>query len=381
VSRSISRRALGGALGVSLIAAACGGDDAAQPPLDVGAPLATPLTAVVGFDEPRRWAGRTLRVGLWGGEIQRGIAAAVLDPFSALTGAVVTIFQADYDRLATSVADHEVYLDVVVADLTRVDDLLSGGATQALPPDLVDPVRLGPVPPVSGGMPLYAYAMVGAVRRDLGTPEELPGDWVEWSDLSRYPSPRSLPASPLGTLEIALLADGVARDRLYPLDIERALAKLDAYVASVGEHWWRSGDEAVIWLIQEAVSLAATWHHRATAAVLDGRPIDIVWRDALTVVDYLAVANGSPNLDVASDLIRFALTDEVQSVLGYAAQLGPVVPGAFRHIAPVQARRLPTFPERRDDLILVDRAWWGEQREATATRFDEWLRTRGVATA
>jgi len=378
MSRPISRRTLAAGLGAGLLAGACGGDDDPGPVVDAIVPLATPLAAVPGFDEPRRWAGRTVRIGLWGGEIQQAIASAVLDPFSALTGAVVLTFQADYERLATSVAAGEPYLDLMVADLTRVDALEGAGTTVALPEDLVEPGRLGAFERTTAAMPLYAYAMVNAVRRDVAASEELPGDWLAWADLDRYPSPRSLPGSPLGTLEIALLADGVARDGLYPLDVERALAKLDDLVAIVGVHWWRSGDEAVIWLIQKEVALAATWHHRVVAAQLDGRPIDIAWRDAPTVADYLVVPVGGPIQETALDLIRFALTDEVQSVLAYASQLGPIVPGAFQRIAPVQARRLPTQPERVGDLLLVDRSWWGANRVAVTARFDEWLRGQGV---
>ena len=373
MSRTLSRRTLAAGLGAGLIAGACGGDDVVGPVVDEILPLATPLAAVPGFDEPRRWASRTVRIGLWGGEIQQAIASAVLDPFSALTGAVVLTFQADYDRFATSVAAGEPYLDLMVADLTRVDALEAAGTTLTLPEELVEPTRLAPFERMTAAMPLYAYAMVNAVRRDLAAPEELPGDWLAWADLDRYPSPRSLPGSPLGTLEIALLMDGVDRDELYPLDVERALAKLDALVATVGEHWWRSGDEAVIWLIQQEVALVATWHHRVVAAQLDGRPIDIAWRDAPSVADYLVVPAGSPIQETAFDLIRFALTDEVQSVLAYASQLGPVVPGAFRHLSPAQARRLPTQPERTDDLVLVDRDWWGDNRAAVTLRFDQWL--------
>lgn len=381
MSRPISRRTLAAGLGAGLLAGACGGDDDPGPVVDAIVPLATPLVAVPGFDEPRRWAGRTVRIGLWGGEIQQAIASAVLDPFSALTGAVVLTFQADYERLATSVAAGEPYLDLMVADLTRVDALETAGTTLALPGDLVESARLDPFVRTTGAVPLYAYAMVNAVRRDLAAPEELPMDWLAWADLDRYPSPRSLPGSPLGTLEIALLADGVGRDGLYPLDVERALGKLDDLVASVGEHWWSSGDEAVIWLIQQEVTLAATWHHRVVAAQRDGRPIDIAWRDAPAVADYLVLPVGGPIEETALDLVRFALTDEVQSVLAYASQLGPVVPGAFQRIAPTQARRLPTQPERIGDLLLVDRSWWGDNLATASARFDEWLQSKGVVLA
>jgi putative spermidine/putrescine transport system substrate-binding protein len=43
----------------------------------------------------------------------------------------------------------------------------------------------------------------------------------------RFPGPRSLRNHPVDNLEFALLADGAAMDKLYPIDMDRAFRKLD----------------------------------------------------------------------------------------------------------------------------------------------------------
>jgi len=54
-----------------------------------------------------------------------------------------------------------------------------------------------------------------------------PRSWADFYNVRDFPGRRSLPRNPIHTLEGALLADGVAPSELYPLDVERAFAKLD----------------------------------------------------------------------------------------------------------------------------------------------------------
>jgi putative spermidine/putrescine transport system substrate-binding protein len=46
-------------------------------------------------------------------------------------------------------------------------------------------------------------------------------------DGKRFPRSRVLRARPQKTLEIALMAEAVAQERLYPLDVDRAFRLLD----------------------------------------------------------------------------------------------------------------------------------------------------------
>ena len=54
-----------------------------------------------------------------------------------------------------------------------------------------------------------------------------PNTWADMFDLKRFPGRRMMPKDPRGMLEVALLADGVSKDNLYPLDLDRAFRKLN----------------------------------------------------------------------------------------------------------------------------------------------------------
>ncbi len=62
-----------------------------------------------------------------------------------------------------------------------------------------------------------------------------PQSWTDFFDTAKFPGPRSLPDT--GDREwwvplAALLADGVAPDKAFPMDIDRAYKKLDALKAA-----------------------------------------------------------------------------------------------------------------------------------------------------
>jgi len=71
-----------------------------------------------------------------------------------------------------------------------------------------------------------------------------PSSWADFWDVKKFPGSRSLCLSDSPrTLIFALLADGVPRDQLYPLDIDRAFKKLDQIKPHV-KVWWREGTQS-----------------------------------------------------------------------------------------------------------------------------------------
>ena len=61
--------------------------------------------------------------------------------------------------------------------------------------------------------------------------EKFPGNRGAYSDVARM-------------APFALLADGVPKDKLYPLDVDRAFKKLDELKPHV-KVWWKRGSQSV----------------------------------------------------------------------------------------------------------------------------------------
>ncbi|WP_051535590.1 extracellular solute-binding protein [Asaia platycodi] len=82
---------------------------------------------------------------------------------------------------------------------------------------------------------------------DRGRLGEAAPDWGDFWDIARHPGKRALRLDPRGTLEIALMADGVAPRDVYnvlssPAGVDRAFRKLDQLRPYLV--WWRTAEEA-----------------------------------------------------------------------------------------------------------------------------------------
>src|SRR5262249_10168466 len=120
-------------------------------------------------------------------------------------------------------------------DVVQVDDrALSRGVREELflPIDYVA-VRKGDLLPQAAhefgvGTDVHAIAL-GWNPSKLPEGSPAPKSWSDFWDVKKYPGGRSLPKSPRSTLEIALMADGVAPKDVYEngkLDVDRAFRKL-----------------------------------------------------------------------------------------------------------------------------------------------------------
>ena len=75
------------------------------------------------------------------------------------------------------------------------------------------------------------YGVVLGYNTDA-TAGQVPEGWADFFDTAKFPGKRGFwDYSAGGIFEFALLADGVAPADLYPLDLERATAKLDTITA------------------------------------------------------------------------------------------------------------------------------------------------------
>lgn len=111
-----------------------------------------------------------------------------------------------------------------------------------------------------------------------------------------------------GTLEIALMADGVPRDQVYPIDTDRALAKLDTIKKDIV--WWESGEQVQNLLRSGECDIAIVWHGSVVTLAQEKQPIAMAWGDAVLYHDYLGIPKGAKNVKEANELLNWLLTDK-----------------------------------------------------------------------
>lgn len=365
------RSLLAAAVGSAATLVGCAGDRTDGPhPAFVGTPR--PVPQVPG--EPGRWRDRTLRVTAFGGPVEDALREHVWDPFAAATGCEIVVMGPDISMLATPAASRIPDLSLA----SPVDAALAAAAGETVPfdPSLVPAGMTDLAGTSPATLPAFSYALVNARRRGAFPEGAEPVGWPAWWDDAAYPAARTLGRDPLGTLEIALLADGAAIDTLYPLDVDRALSALARIAATVEDRWWMRGIEPVGWLGSSRADLGSAWHHRVIAAQWDGLAVDLSWPGGLLATDRWVVPTGSNQPEVAAEAAAFALLPETQAAFARATRMGPVNPDAFAFIEPWVRPTLPTSPETLPLLARIDGAWWAGHGADARDRFDRWFAAR-----
>ena len=110
------------------------------------------------------------------------------------------------------------------------------------------------------------------------------------------------------TLEAALLAAGVAPDKLYPLDQQTAFKSLDKIRNDIV--WWTAGSQPVQQLVSGACRLAIAWNGPTADAIRQNNaPIAMAWGHSIWNYTPVSIPKGTKNLKAAEGILRLMITD------------------------------------------------------------------------
>jgi putative spermidine/putrescine transport system substrate-binding protein len=199
-----------------------------------------------------------------------------------------------------------------------------------------------------------------------------PTSWADFWNVSAFPGPRGMRNAPEENVEFALLADGVAPDKLYPLDLDRAFRKLDQIKPHV-KVWWTSGAQSVQIIADGIVVMAPTWNGRVEGAREKNVPIDLVWNGALLIGAPYIIPKGAKNKENAMKFINFTLNPDRQADFAKDFYSGPAVPAALAKLSPEVSRRLPTNPENMKVMATFGAQWYADNAQALTRRWEKWV--------
>ena len=138
-------------------------------------------------------------------------------------------------------------------------------------------------------IPAYYYSTVLAWNTKTGQPGgKTMKTWADFFDAEEFPGARSVYKYPRGNLEMALLADGVAPDKLYPLDVERAFEKLEQLKPEI-QAWWDSGAQSAQLLKDEEVDYIQIWNGRASSVIRDGGKAGFTFNQGIMTADTFVI--------------------------------------------------------------------------------------------
>lgn len=309
----------------------------------------------------------------WGGAWQEAQTVAWIDPYME-ANPHVTIVQdepTDYAQLQAMVESGRVTWDLVNVEndfgLTRNEELLEPIDCDIVPCDELQPDSL-----ITTGyrVPLILWSIVVAYRTDAWDGAE-PAGWEDFFDVEAFPGMRTVRRSGMGSgiLEGALLADGVAPEDLYPLDVERALEKIE----TIEDHiiWWEVGQQCAQLLADNEVVMGVCYNGRVYDIQQEGAPVAIQWNGSLTQADYAVIPKGTENIDAAMDFLAYITSAEHNADVSEYISYAPPNVNAIENVFPDMQEHLPT--SYLDVTVFRDDVWLDENYDDVETRFLEWL--------
>ena len=309
-----------------------------------------------------------------GGAYQEAQTKAILEPASELTG--ITVRQDSspdaWPQVRTQIETGAPIWDVID---TPTKDCIRGGEQ-----GMIEPLDLSVMPSVAAmpedlrneySVAYEFYSSVLAHSTEAFEEGEAPQSWADFWDVEKFPGMRALRNHPLATLEAALMADGVAPADLYPLDVDRAYAKLEEIKPHIAV-WWTSGAQSAQLLADGEVDMTMAWNGRVSAVMEEGAPVDFTYNQGILQYTSLCVLKGAPNLSDAMKFIEAAMSPEIQANFPSYIDYGPGNPAAYDtgKISAERAAELPNSPENASLQVLNSAAWWSSPEGEAAQ--DRW---------
>ena len=319
-------------------------------------------------------AQETITISSWGGNYQEAMSKAIWQPTAKELG--ITILEDSTNGLADVRA--QVTANAVLWDVTEltIDGCAQGqteGLFETLDYSVISKDGFDPavVQPTYIGFNYYSNVIGWSTEKfgDAG-----PQSWADFWNVEKFPGRRSLRNDPAEVLEAALLADGVATDKLYPLDLDRAFASLEKIKPHISV-WWSSGAQAAQLVADGEVDMIGAWNGRISAAIASGAKYKFTFNQGLLIADCLAIPKGVKNKDLAMKALAKAVSPEILANIPQYIDYGPANLKSYEtgKISPELAKTLNTSPENAAKQAIVRGDWWGENGAAARDRWAKFI--------
>lgn len=303
-----------------------------------------------------------------GGALEEAYKAAYFEPWTAKTGIAITTGPNTGAKLKAMVEQKAVEWDVSQQPAELAATMAKQGLLEPLDYSIIDKPKL------IKGVAFDDFVMCDiaayhiAWNTKLVKPGAEPKDWPAfWAFAGR----RGLWKRPYQTMEVALMADGVDKDKLYPLDVDRALKSLAKIKDSV--YWWERGAQVAQILIDGEVEITAAWNGRVYDPKKSGAPVDYHLNQALLVADAWVVPKGAPNKRESMEFIALALEAEHQAAFAQKLPYGPVNGDALKLLPKETLAVLPSSDENLKRSTFLNVNWWADNGERTEAAFNKWI--------
>ncbi len=306
-------------------------------------------------------SAKELVLANWGGDAGKALVAAFLDSFSKETGIAGANDGSGTSggKIKAMVESGKITWDVMDTG-TAVVQLGEEGFLEEIDYSIVDKSKVFEGFAYKYAIANYLFSYVLDYDK-VALKDNEPKTWADFWNLKDFPGKRALRKGVEGMLEIALMADGVPIDKLYPIDEKRAFAKLREIKKDC--FFWANGAESQQMLREGEVTMGVMWSTRVNALKqdTDGRCV-WTWNQGLLCPGVWAVPKGNPAGKDAFRFIAWAQDPQRQIELFKMMNGSPANPAAAALMPPELVPLDPGHPDNAKLQAKMDAEWYGKNQ-------------------
>ncbi|BBK41702.1 ABC transporter substrate-binding protein [Allostella vacuolata] len=313
-----------------------------------------------------------------GGQFERSLRSSFYQPFSEKTGVRVTAVPSTFGEQNAKVKAmgemNAVTWDIVtshpITTISMADDFLPidcaripNAARHGIPNACR---RNSVVRTLGGGVLTYMTKEFGGRK---------PASWADFWDQKAFPGPRTLPniGYPWEVLIPALLADGVPKDKLFPMDLDRAFKAMDRIKPHVTV-WWKNADQAVNAFRSGDAVMGWLFDGRVLALKNEGMAIDMEFDGGIQYTSQWSILRKAPHPNAAyAFLDHFMAAPERHVAFTQVVQYGTSNKEALAMHAPAVSANLSANPRNWERMVDIDYDWLVGNTEQIIRRWNEWI--------
>lgn len=310
-------------------------------------------------------------VNSYGGVLEASWHKAFWAPFTAATGvAVKGVAPVSFAKLKAEVQSRNFEWDLTCLGDSEFAQGVHEGLLERVDASIVPTNQLPAGMVTEFGVKSYTLGTNLVYRKDK-FPNGGPRSWADFWDVNKFPGERCLFDRSFTCLAFALLADGVAVDKLYPMNLDRAFRKMDEIKPHI-KVWWTQGTQSQE-LIRDEVDMISMWSARAVDLSEAGVPLELIWNGAENYSANWCVPKGNPNAKLAWQYIAIAAQAKNQAEFSKLLPYGPCNPDALALVPEAQLRLTPSWPDNARQSFKHDPEWLASHLPEIRERWSQWM--------
>ncbi len=323
---------------------------------------------------PRSALGaEVLYVNTWGGGYTEVERKAFFEPFTKETGIEIrTVAPVSFSKLKAQVQSNNYEWDVSSITISEVRQALLENLLEPVDYTVLDKNKLAPGVIYKDVCVASTSLGTGLVYRKDKFPNGGPQTWADYWDAKKFPQIRGGFDQPYSMLAFALLADGVPKDKIYPMDLDRAFKKMSEIKPHI-KVWWTQGTQSQTLIESGEVDMVPMWNGRAQELIDRGVPLEIMWPGTQVSFTQRFVPKGTPRAKLAWKYIEFTSLAKPMADFARGMNYGPSNPEAFKYLSPTEAAKMPSSEEHLKVGFIQDDEWLAPNLAKMRERWTQWI--------